>query len=46
MLVKIQNNEVHNNSEGTIPGHIRKYGSTFYIGIAMVILPYIGTWEN
>ena len=22
---------------------IRKYGSTFYIGIAMVILPYIGT---
>ena len=23
--------------------HIRKYGSTFYIGIAMVILPYIGT---
>ena len=25
---------------------IRKYGSTFYIGIAMVILPYIGPWEN
>ena len=23
--------------------HIREYGSTFYIGIAMVILPYIGT---
>ena len=21
---------------------IRKYGSTFYIGIAMVVLPYIG----
>ena len=25
---------------------IRKYGSTFYIGIAMVVLPYIGPWEN
>ena len=25
---------------------IRKYGSTFYIGIAMVVLPYIGLWEN
>ena len=23
-------------------GIIRKYGSTFYIGIAMVILPYFG----
>ena len=22
--------------------HLRKYGSTFYIGIAMVILPYFG----
>ena len=22
---------------------IRKYGSTFYVGIAMVVLPYIGT---
>ena len=27
-------------------GTIRKYGSTFYIGIAMVVLPYIGPWEN
>ena len=26
--------------------HIRKYGSTFYIGIAMVVLPYFGPWEN
>ena len=25
---------------------IRKYGSTFYIGIAMVVLPYFGPWEN
>ena len=25
---------------------IRKYGSTFYIGIAMVVLPYFGLWEN
>ena len=25
---------------------IRKYGSTFYRGIAMVVLPYIGPWEN
>ena len=25
---------------------IRKYGSTFYIGIAMVVFPYIGPWEN
>ena len=25
---------------------IRKYSSTFYIGIAMVVLPYIGLWEN
>ena len=23
--------------------NIRKYGSTFYIGIAMVVFPYIGT---
>ena len=27
-------------------GSIRKYGSTFYIGIAMVVLPYFGLWEN
>ena len=26
--------------------YIRKYGSTFYIGIAMVVLPYFGPWEN
>ena len=26
--------------------NIRKYGSTFYIGIAMVVLPYFGPWEN
>ena len=26
--------------------HIRKYGSTFYIGIAMVVFPYIGPWKN
>ena len=26
--------------------YIRKYGSTFYIGIAMVVLPYFGLWEN
>ena len=25
---------------------IRKYGSTFYIGIAMVVLPYFGPWES
>ena len=25
--------------------HIRKYGSTFYIGIAMVVLPYFGPWK-
>ena len=25
---------------------IREYGSTLYIGIAMVVLPYIGPWEN
>ena len=25
---------------------IRKYGSTFYIGIAMVVLPYFGLWEK
>ena len=25
---------------------IRKYGSTFYIGIAMVILPYFGPMEK
>ena len=25
---------------------IRKYSSTFYIGIAMVVLPYFGPWEN
>ena len=25
---------------------IRKYGSTFYIWIAMVVLPYFGPWEN
>ena len=29
-----------------MPSIIRKYGSTFYIGIAMVVLPYIGPWEN
>ena len=28
------------------PYNIRKYGSTFYIGIAMVVLPYFGPWEN
>ena len=26
--------------------YIRKYGSTFCIGIAMVVLPYFGPWEN
>ena len=26
--------------------YIRKYGSTFYIGIAMVVLPYFGPLEN
>ena len=26
--------------------YIRKYGSTFYIGIAMIVLPYFGPWEN
>ena len=26
--------------------YIRKYGSTFYIGIAMVVLPYFGPWKN
>ena len=26
--------------------NIRKYGSTFYIGIAMVVLPYFGPLEN
>ena len=26
--------------------HIRKYGSTFYIGIAMVIFPYFGSMEK
>ena len=26
--------------------YIRKYDSTFYIGIAMVVLPYFGPWEN
>ena len=25
---------------------IRKYGSTFYIAIAMVVFPYFGPWEN
>ena len=25
---------------------IRKCGSTFYIGIAMVVLHYFGPWEN
>ena len=25
-------------------GIIRKYGTTFYIGIVMVVLPYIGPW--
>ena len=26
--------------------NIRKYGNTFYIGIAMVVLPSFGLWEN
>ena len=26
--------------------YIRKYGSTFYVGIAMVVFPYFGPWEN
>ena len=29
-------------SASSICSSIRKYGSTFYIGIAMVVLPYIG----
>ena len=31
---------------GVIDAGIRKYGSTLYTGIAMVVLPYIGPWEN
>ena len=34
---------MHGTDEAAI---IRKYGSTFYIGIAMVVLPYFGPWEN
>ena len=31
------------NADRTIIFNIRKYGGTFYIGITMVGLPYIGT---
>ena len=33
-------------TQNTIAIPIRKYGSTFYIGIAMVVLPYFGPLEN